>query len=236
MLLVQILISICLITTSSLFGLQKIDPEDQIIVMEEFLSSQESKELIRFYNSSKKNKVVYSDNQISLCSIENKFVQKILKNISDRVLNSIQQNYPLNGKEYHLDHGGIYSRIKGNFCPYHSDNIYFECPIHGKDQSYLRMICNGKCAGSKFVPNHTSWREYTALIYLNDNFEGGEILFEDGPCNKRYQKIFSIKANMLILAPNGPDFYHEVFPIIKGTRYSIHLWYTSDPAHQLILK
>jgi hypothetical protein len=112
-----------------------------------------------------------------------------------------------------------------NFPSLLADNIAFSCPIHGKDQDKLRRTCDGNCPGASFVPNHTYWREYTALLYLNDDFEGGEILFEDGPCNKLYQKIIPIKAHMLVLAPNGPHFYHEVFPIKSGKRYSLHIWY-----------
>jgi hypothetical protein len=139
------------------------------------------------------------------------------------------------GKTYYLDHAGLYSRIKGNFCPYHADNITFSCPTHGKCQQELRARCPGTCLGAKFIPNHTPWRDYTALIYLNDNFEGGEISFEDGPQNKLYKKTIPIEACQLVLAPNGNHFYHEVFLIRKGTRYSLHLWYTADPRHALNL-
>lgn len=81
------------------------------------------------------------------------------------------------------------------------------------------------------MSNHTHWREYTALLYLNEDFEGGEILFEDGPCNRLYKKVIPIRAGMLVIAPNGKDFYHELFPIGSGKRYSLHLWYTSDPRY-----
>lgn len=217
-------------------SLERIAPQDQILILEDFITPKEAETLIGFYNRTKTDLVSHLDNQLPIPSISNRLIQQILFNISNRVLELIEQSYPSSGKRYYLDHGGIYSRIKGNFCPYHADNIRFECPIHGKDQSVLRLVCDGECPGSKFVPNHTPWREYTALVYLNDNFKGGEILFEDGPCNKLYQKVIPIKANMMILAPNGRNFYHEVFPIRQGTRYSIHLWYTSDSRHRFVFR
>ena len=206
-------------------------PEDQIRIIENFISPNVSKKIQQFYIKTQKNLSSSTDNQLSLVNISNPATQKMIQQISDQVLDLLSQIHPQ--KNFYLDHAGLYGRIVGNFCPYHSDNCYFSCPIHGEDQSFLRAHCKGKCPGSLFKPNHTYWREYTALIYLNDDFEGGEILFEDGPCNKLYKKIIPIQAQMLILAPNGSNFYHEVFPIRKGTRYSIHLWYTSDPKHRL---
>ncbi len=151
--------------------------------------------------------------------------------ISSQILKVMEQTYHLAAGKYHIDHGALYARIAGNFCAYHADNVYFDCPIHGKNQSRLRVICNGECPGARLVPNHTYWREYTALLYLNEDFEGGEILFEDGPCNRLYKKVIPIRAGMLVIAPNGKNFYHEVFPIRSGKRYSLHLWYTSDPRY-----
>lgn len=200
-------------------------PESQIVIVEEFISTDVAQELIRYYDAEKRELNSSSDNELSFGSIQNPRIKKIIRDISDQVIALISD------KNYHLDHAGLYSRIVHNYCPYHADNVYFECPIHGRDQGQLRRICPGNCPGAKFVPNHTSWREYTALIYLNEDFEGGEIAFEDGPCNRHYKKTIPIRANMLVLAPNGPNFYHEVFPIRQGKRYSLHLWLTSDPRH-----
>ena len=203
--------------------------QNKIIILENFIAPDVSDALIRFYEAEKKNLSRLSDNELSLSSISDRRIKKILFAISNRVLQLMQKHYPLTGRNYQLDHGGMYVRIPGNFCAYHTDNVYFDCPIHGRNQDQLRAVCPGDCPGAIYVPNHTYWREYTALIYLNDAFTGGELAFEDGPHNKFYKKVISIKPNMLVLAPNGPHFYHEVYPIRSGKRYSVHLWYTSDP-------
>lgn len=208
-----------------------INPESQIIIIEDFIPSEIAHSLTLFYNSEKKDLNQNSDNQLTLNSSSNPHIRKIISNISREILQIMKQAYDLSHKIYQVDHFALYSRIAGNYCVYHSDNIMFDCPIHGKDQTKLRVSCKGNCPGAKFIPNHTPWREYTALLYLNDDFEGGEILFEDGPQNKLYKKIIPIRSNMLIIAPNGKDFYHEVFPIRKGRRYSLIFWYTSDPRH-----
>ncbi len=204
-------------------------PESQIVIVENFISSEDANFLIESYNTQKKDLNQYTDNQLT-CT-DNPRIRKIVSSISKKILKVMNQSYLLNNKKYQIDHCALYCRIPGNFCVYHADNGYFTCPIHGNDQSKLRIFCNGFCPGSKFVPNHTFWREYTALLYLNDDFEGGDLLFEDGPACTLYRKIIPIKANMLVIAPNGQNFYHEVFPIKKGKRYSLHFWYTSDPSH-----
>lgn len=206
-------------------------PESQIIIVENFISTDMAKALMQYYDAEKRNLNTSSDNEFSLSSMHNPYIKKIIRDVSDQVIQLMHRSYPLQGKNYQLDHAGLYARIVPNYCPYHADNVYFECPVHGKDQGRLRKICPGNCPGAKFLPNHTAWREYTALIYLNDEFEGGEIAFEDGPRNRQYKKTIPIRASLLVLAPNGPDFYHEVFPLRKGKRYSLHLWFTSDPGH-----
>lgn len=206
-------------------------PESQIVIIDHFISAETAKTLIQYYNSQKTDLTCETDNQLLFSEETDPKILAIIKGISSKILKVMKQRYDLKGKVYQVDHCAQFARTTGNFCAYHADNTYFDCPIHGKDQSHLRKVCDGECPGAKFVPNHTGWREYTALLYLNDNFEGGEILFEDGPCNKLYRKIIPIVANRLLITPNGRNFYHEVFPIRSGKRYSLHFWYTSDPEH-----
>ena len=206
-----------------------LSPENQIIIIENFISPEVSRALIQCHENDKRTLTSSSDNELSFGSISDPHVRKLILEISNRVLQLMQEKYPLMGKKFQLDHVGLYSRIPQNFCGYHTDNLYFDCPIHGKDQSRLRTTCPGDCPGSRYVPNHTPHREYTALVYLNEEFTGGELAFEDGPHNVLYRKVIPIHSNMLVLAPNGKDFYHEVYPIRSGRRYSLHLWYSSDP-------
>ena len=69
-------------------------------------------------------------------------------------------------------------------------------------------------------PNHTPERDVSALYYLNDDFEGGEIVFE--------QHGLSIKphAGLLVIFPSDRHHVHEVLPITAGKRYSVQTWYT----------
>ena len=55
-------------------------------------------------------------------------------------------------------------------------------------------------------------REYSGGIELNDNWEGGEFLIEGKKLNTKIGKLFYFK----------PDLIHELRPITKGIRYSLH--------------
>lgn len=218
--------------SSLCFGKHVSSPEEQVLLIEDFLSEEVANFLSELHRNRKPVLDKQGDNQLALSEIREDGARFVLAEIAERIRVLLEREYGEMKGTLHVDHLGLYARIAGNFCPYHADNGYFACPIHGTDQRYLRKHCPGDCSGSRFLPNHTSWREYTALVYLNEDFSGGELVFEDGPCNRIYRKVLPIRKGMLVLAPNGADFYHEVLPIRRGTRYSLHIWYTKDSRHR----
>lgn len=76
------------------------------------------------------------------------------------------------------------------------------------------------------TPNHTPQRDYSALIYLNSVFEGGEIVFPS-------RGTLKPKTGMLIAFPSGKDYPHEVLAVTKGVRYSLPLWFSLRPAFDM---
>ena len=56
---------------------------------------------------------------------------------------------------------------------------------------------------------------HTAVIFLNDDFIGGELVYPNHGC------IFSPKTGTLIIAPADETYLHYVKPILKGERYSV---------------
>ena len=63
-----------------------------------------------------------------------------------------------------------------------------------------------------------TFRRVSTVYYINDDYVGGEISFPD----------FNIKikpeAGDFLIFPSSFAYKHKVFPIIKGTRYSIASW------------
>lgn len=61
-------------------------------------------------------------------------------------------------------------------------------------------------------------RDVSALIYLNDDYEGGELLFN------RLHYTYRPQAGDLVLFPSGNLFLHQSVPITRGTKYSLVSW------------
>jgi 2OG-Fe(II) oxygenase superfamily len=109
---------------------------------------------------------------------------------------------------------------------------HFDLP--GLFADYTAFKCEYKGGGHRLHadnatpsgdPNHTYWREATAMLYLNDgelDFEGGRIRFA------RLEREVVPKPGLLVGFGCGLDFEHEVTNILSGTRYSIALWFTRD--------
>ena len=65
-------------------------------------------------------------------------------------------------------------------------------------------------------------RDVTILIYLNDNYTGGELEFPDWGCT------FRPKAGTLIAFPSYIEFTHRVHPVQSGERYTIVSWINTN--------
>lgn len=74
-------------------------------------------------------------------------------------------------------------------------------------------------------PNPFPWRAFASIIYLNDDFEGGEIHFP----TLGLRPI--IKPRMLAFFPSTRDYLHGVTKVTSGTRYTHSCFYTFDPAN-----
>ena len=81
---------------------------------------------------------------------------------------------------------------KGGFMSEHVDNIH-----HSHGQKY-------------------GFPQTSLLYFLNDNYEGGEIIIAD--------TIYKPKKNSAIMFPSNFMFPHSVNRVLEGTRYSIIAW------------
>ena len=80
---------------------------------------------------------------------------------------------------------------------------------------------------SGHLPAHqdqgVSSRVLSVLLYLNDDYEGGEIEF-------RHSNIkFKPKAGSVLFFPSNFLYVHEVYPVTKGPRYALPNWYHNIP-------
>lgn len=90
-------------------------------------------------------------------------------------------------------------------------NVGGKYDLHNDSEDYV----NGKLA-------RTCERDVTILIYLNDNYEGGELELPD------WGITFKPKAGTLIAFPSYLEFSHKVNPVTKGKRFTIVSWICTE--------
>ena len=73
-----------------------------------------------------------------------------------------------------------------------------------------------------WVANHTPHRDVSAICYLNDEFDGGEIFFE------RARLTVTPRRGLLLAFPSDADHAHEVLPVRSGVRYTMPIWFTKQ--------
>jgi len=88
-------------------------------------------------------------------------------------------------------------------------------PLHADNE---RQADNGQ-----WVPNHTPWRAFAAMVYLNTSgvdYKGGVLRFP------ALGQAVAPQAGELVGFSCGHEHEHEVTPIQEGRRYSISIWLT----------
>jgi predicted 2-oxoglutarate/Fe(II)-dependent dioxygenase YbiX len=68
----------------------------------------------------------------------------------------------------------------------------------------------------------TAPRHLSIIINLNDDYEGGDLVFTDQ--KEEIIKIFKLGKGSIIFFPSNFMYPHSIKPITKGTRYSIVSW------------
>lgn len=71
---------------------------------------------------------------------------------------------------------------------------------------------------NSYQPRHIDfdYHTYTSIIYLNDDFSGGQTVVG-------IQKVNPVQGKIITFQGNKID--HEVLPIRKGNRYTLAVWY-----------
>jgi predicted 2-oxoglutarate/Fe(II)-dependent dioxygenase YbiX len=105
--------------------------------------------------------------------------------------------------------------------PLYSDTVQLVKWHEG--QSLPAHIDNSHPDGS---PNSTPWRKYASIVYLNDNYEGGELYIR--PLRLRIPP----KKGLLVAFRANASHEHGVTKVFRGARYTMPAWYTNDVKHR----
>jgi len=84
--------------------------------------------------------------------------------------------------------------------------------VHWETGSYLKVHVDDL---GYVTENHLP-----IIIYLNDNYEGGEIKFET------HDLSIKPKTGDLVVFPGNMHYAHEVTKVLSGDRYTLPIWFT----------
>lgn len=177
------------------------------IVFDNFLNEDEINLLLNYSNSSQE---LYNSH-ISSCeywnkrciyffSIRDKKVQEILIKKSLLMKNTIIEN----------------SNVQ--------DKLYVEYPQFVKWEPGWELTphCDN-CEPDGITPNATPWRSHGGVIYLNDDFDGGEIFYPNLGLEIKPKK------GMMVIHPAGLKYLHGVKKVVEGIRHTISVFFTYQP-------
>ena len=106
---------------------------------------------------------------------------------------------------------------------------YFDEPNIHIETSYLNYWPVGMDLGlhadntyyPSLEPNYVWWRTYSAVVYLNGDYTGGEFYFLDG-------EVIRPSTGDALMFGGGMPYVHGVRPVLSGVRYTIPIWCTDD--------
>ena len=98
------------------------------------------------------------------------------------------------------------------------ESFFVACLFSG--DSHIRHADNERRERGRWVPNHTPQRHYTGLVYLNDEFTGGELVFPGRDL------VITPKPGLLVGFPSNHKFVHAVPKVLSGKRYSLPIWFS----------
>jgi len=102
-----------------------------------------------------------------------------------------------------------------------STNLYAEYPQFVKWEPGWELTphCDN-CEPDGITPNATAWRSHCAVIYLNCDFDGGEILYP------KLDLEIRPKPGMMVIHPAGLEYLHGIKKVTKGIRHTISIFFT----------
>ena len=107
--------------------------------------------------------------------------------------------------------------------------IWSDINYHGRkfdERAYVNHIDIVKWPTGEKQKTHKDVSIYnsTSIVYLNDNFDGGETRVNDMIIKPKTGKIITF---------SGSEHEHEVFEVKNGNRYTIAAWYGNDDSSNI---
>jgi hypothetical protein len=118
---------------------------------------------------------------------------------------------------------GARNRVIETLCAFYSETaVYSDSVQLVKWSPGMSMPAHADNANPDGSSHPMPWRDYASVIYLNDEYQGGEFYFE-----KIGVEIKPV-TGMMIAFPGGMRHFHGVREVRDGARYTMPGWYTKD--------
>lgn len=196
---------------------------EDIIVVHDFISDEENNKIIEYQKHLDKNNLWDAGN----IKVDTR------RQWADRYLGvaSLSRKDIGFGSEYDFEMLNllvdIRKRIKSRILEtYNIDRIYADSlnlikwphgyvqPAHADDENF---------GGEPHIYN---WRQIGCVLYLNDDFDGGEIHFP------QHGVTIEVKPKMLAFFPGDINHAHGVNRVLNGTRYTVSTFWTNYEKHK----
>jgi prolyl 4-hydroxylase len=142
----------------------------------------------------------------------------MLRATGDPVLNAVYQraSHLLGMPEAYLEYGQCVSYTKGQEYQPHFDTLDEKSPL-----------------GKETIARYGQ-RAITLLVYLNDDFEGGETYFPNLDCKVSPKKGTAVVFHLLDKDYRvDPYALHAGLPVFSGRKYAFNLWVWNKPFRKL---
>ena len=106
----------------------------------------------------------------------------------------------------------------------HLETVILACLRDG--QGHEAHADNVRLVDQRWVPNHTPFRDFAGILYLNDAFSGGRLRF----ARDELEQVVPVPG-LYVTFPCTADFVHEVDSVHGGRRFTAALWFTRDRSH-----
>ena len=193
---------------------KKIGLNEWPIVIEDFLNQDEVNYLLQYsqnsqelYNAHQSSVKFWNKRGIYFNSISSRRVQNLVVDSAIRMKDIINYN---------------------DTC---TNLLYAEYPQFAKwDPGWeLTPHCDN-CEPDGINPNLTPWRSHGGVIYLNDDFEGGEIFYP------KLNKEIKPKPGMMVIHPAGLPYLHGIKKVSGKVRHTVSVFFTYDSTSRNLIK
>ena len=173
--------------------------------IENFLSPEDCNLLIKYYKKSPKRiaKDIFWDARVAPC-----------KNLTSNKVRRIVES--------------LHYRIIGEACSYYNEKyLYpdFSNIVYWGSNMVLKPHCDNMHIYDPELEHNTAQRDYSAVLCLNEDYEGGHTIFPE------HDKEYPGKTGRIIIFPSGRSHPHGVTEVTSGSRYTFSMWMTKDINH-----